>query len=272
MNEEDQIIRHHLSPISKAEPCRGLVATRSHHHATFTPKFVVGCVRRRHAATAMISIVEDFVARRLEQLCDRDGRYEVSFSDGHARDGSPDRIDGLHRVTLTTAEQRELRRLCVGARYRGRAWARSWIDAVHAGLQPHHVDEIIVSLKDASTMRPLLEAANADPYLAADHPDRERWLDWYERRLVEFGPPELCTEEERQAELFKLVEFFDVVFKRIKNLGPDAIADVRKLAYRAAKEMWALVVQGADGYAASRTRKAVGRLESKAGLSQRSTE
>lgn len=215
----------------------------------------------------MIAEVEDYVTKRIEEIS-KGGQFEVSFEDGHGLANTPDRRHGLQQVVLTVAEQRELRRLCLEARYRGRVWARSWIDAVRNGWLL--VIEKSEPMSDEQrTMLHLLRAAENDPVLAEEHPDRDSWLTWYEQRLLLFAPSELSASG-RRMELAKLVAFFDAVFAQINGLGSNARIDVRQLAYWTAEQIWGFVVEGKGQPASGHTRQAIGRRESKARLTKRS--
>jgi len=212
----------------------------------------------------MIAEVEDYVAKRIEIL-DDDGRHQVAFADGHGKNREPDRTKGAV-ATFTATEQRELRRLCVDARYRGRGWAHSWIDAVRNGWLCV-IEQRVPQTADELTMRRLLRMIPDDPLLHA-HPVHDDRLTWYENGLLPYARPKFDTNT-RKAAFRQLVEFFDVVFARI-NVTGTGVKDVRRLAHLEAERVWAFVVDGNDnGLASSDTRAGVGRRESKAGLSKR---
>lgn len=215
-------------------------------------------------AVVMLSEAKRDVAERImTHYTGRDGNtYAVAFDEPRG-DGT---TGGAVPVRLTTAEQYELLDLCVEARYRGRAWARAWLDGVLNNTAP---SPVMSGPEATRTMGYLLDAAQVDPLLSVDNPERERWLEWYEDRLVEFAPPAFGKDEEQRA-FEGLVHFYDAVFARIVVTGEWANDDVRKLAYLEAQIVYAVVIEGLDsGTAISKTRQAVGRRESADGLSKR---
>lgn len=212
----------------------------------------------------VIAEIEDYVEKRIE-LLDANGLHEVAFALGHGKTRKPGRANGGKSVTFTSAEQRELRRLCVDARYRGRVWARSWIDAVQSGWLCV-IEQGVPQTADEVTMRRLLQMIPNDLLLCAGRPQREDRLRWYEDGLIPYARPNFDAGAKKGA-FRELVAFFDAVFVRIDARGA-ALKDVRRLAHLEAEVVWAFVIEG-SGIGIDTTRAGVGRRESKAGLSKR---